>query len=364
MATCSCPGCDQPGTNLCSACKATPYCGPICQTADWAHHKEECPGHLRKTGMAHLQKAEGYKRQGNWPQALRYAELAQTKLKLLKDRPLEEIDDALTFKICSLRFLGRHREAMENAKERYTLWAMTNIRNPNSIWAAFDLIDCCLHLEEFIDAELYARTAYEIINEKTDNIIPMDQRQQLLARGAHYLAQATLFLAQNGGIAPEAKQAAGMKAIALQREALELSTQRFGAGSDEVALNMSVLADIFQFFNDVVDDEVLRLYEQAKAIYAREQGSSLNVAACENNLGAAYMKRALRALNADDLDQELINLELALHHNRESARIYKAIKHAESAEKSLRSAAFAEKKIREVRTLMAARTAGVGASTR
>ena len=43
---------------------------------------------------------------------------------------------------------------MENAKERYSMWAMTNIRDPNSIRAAFDLIDCCLQLKEFFDAEL------------------------------------------------------------------------------------------------------------------------------------------------------------------------------------------------------------------
>jgi MYND finger len=87
--TCSNPGCDQPGTKQCGACKTTPYCGPSCQTADWPRHKEECPGHLRKMGMAHLQKAVGFDRQQNWIQTLRYADLALTKLKLLKDRRLD-----------------------------------------------------------------------------------------------------------------------------------------------------------------------------------------------------------------------------------------------------------------------------------
>ena len=58
--TCSNPGCNQPGTSACSACKTTNYCGPICQTADWAHHKEECPGHLRKVGKAYLTKATAF----------------------------------------------------------------------------------------------------------------------------------------------------------------------------------------------------------------------------------------------------------------------------------------------------------------
>ena len=56
---CSNPGCNQPGTNACSACKTSLYYGPTCQTADWAHHKEECPVHLRKVGKANFDKAFG-----------------------------------------------------------------------------------------------------------------------------------------------------------------------------------------------------------------------------------------------------------------------------------------------------------------
>ena len=47
-------------------------------------HKEECPGHLRKMGMAHLEKATGFDREQNWMQSLRYAELALAKLKQFK----------------------------------------------------------------------------------------------------------------------------------------------------------------------------------------------------------------------------------------------------------------------------------------
>ena len=356
MATCACPGCDQPGTNLCSACKTTPYCGPICQTADWAHHKEECPGHLRKTGLAHLEKARGFERAYNYLQALRYAELALTKLKLLKDRPLEALDDAYSFKTSSLQFLGRFGEAMENAKERYTMWAMTNIRHPRSIWAAFDLIDCCIHTEEFVDAELFARTAYEIINEKTDNIIPMDERPEILARGAYYLAQATYLLAKAGGIAPEAKQEAGVKAIALAREALELGTQLYGAESDNVAGDLGTLAGMLEFFNDEDDDdEILRLYLQAKAIFARVQGnSSPNVAVNENNLSITYRNRAKRAEAAHDLDRVVANLHLALPHLHEAARIFRTINRVDDANRILRTIGKVEKEIDQVRTLIAA----------
>ena len=55
---CSNPGCDQPGTNACRACKTASYCGVNCQTADWPSHKEECDGHLRKVGMANSVKLQ------------------------------------------------------------------------------------------------------------------------------------------------------------------------------------------------------------------------------------------------------------------------------------------------------------------
>ena len=166
LPTCSNPGCDQPGTKQCSACKITPYCGPICQTAHWTHHKEEWPGHLRKVGMTHLEKAQGFYQQRNWVRTLRYADLALTKLKQLKDRRLETveiIDAAFSNKFDSLQFMDRHSEALECAKEKYTLWAMNHIRNPRMLEAAFGLIQSCIHNKEFDDASLYAHTAHESV---------------------------------------------------------------------------------------------------------------------------------------------------------------------------------------------------------
>ena len=130
---CSNPGCDQPGTSSCSSCGIVGYCGRTCQTADWSHHKEECTGHLRKIGMAHLQKAAGFFRERIWMQVLHHADLALTKLKQLKDRRLETVeslDDAFLYKFNALMALNRHKEALESAKERYTMWAMNHIRNP------------------------------------------------------------------------------------------------------------------------------------------------------------------------------------------------------------------------------------------
>ena len=89
--TCSNPGCDQLGTNRCSACKTTICCGPICQTADWMHHKEECPGHLHKVGLASLVKAKEFHRQQNWVQTLRFCTLATIKFKQMKIPPVEVV---------------------------------------------------------------------------------------------------------------------------------------------------------------------------------------------------------------------------------------------------------------------------------
>ena len=293
---CSNPGCDQPGTKSCSACKTTPYCGPTCQTADWSHHKEECPGHLRKVGKANLDKAMGFHREQDWAQSLRYAEIAATKLKQLKDRRLETvqaINDALLHKYDALQRLARHREAMECIKECYTLWAMNHLRNPGSMEAALSLIQSCLHNKEFEDAEHYARHAMFMINEMADNFIPTDQQPRFLADGSYWLARAIFHLAQVGGIPPEEKQKAGKEAIAFARKALELRTQLDGAESPKVAADMGI-----------DEDEVLRLHKQSIAIFHRLEGSSSpNVAVGYQNLGITYCGRADRARAANNLDR-------------------------------------------------------------
>ena len=332
MEICTNPGCTQLGTNQCSACKTTPYCGPICQTADWAHHKEECPGHLRKIGMAHLEKAKGFHRDRNWPQTLRHADLAATKLKLLiKDRPVEIIDEALGRKYDALSFMGRHREALECAKEWYCLWP-TKHTHPPAIQASFCLIESCIFNNEFFDAALYARTLWETITLSQDSHIPEHLLQNFTARAAFELARATSALAQTGGIRTQDMQEAGVEATMLARKALEINTKLYGIESCEVAENLGILAIIIDYFNGVDDDEVLRLYQQMKAIFVRKEGTlSRNVAAAEANLGTSYCNRAKRALDAHDLNRQVANLELALPHFRESARIFRAINHMEKA---------------------------------
>ena len=357
LPTCSNPGCDQPGTKQCSACKTTPYCGPICQTADWIHHKEECPGHLRKLGMAHLEKAKGFHRE-NWVQCLRHADLALTKLKQIKDRRLEPvkiIHDAFTLKVHALQHMYRHREALECVKERYTMWAMNHMRNPKMFIAAFALIESCLHNGEFEDAALYAHTAHEMVLKDADGIIPSDQRESLLAFGSSWLSQATLALAQAGGIPPAEKQKAGEEAIALARKALEIDTQLYGTNNPQVAMDTRALASALEYFTDVDDDEILRLYEQSTAISKRLDGkSSLNVAVGEFNLGNTYDNRAKRAMAANDLDRCMSNLELALPHSREASRICRAINFTEKADEAHRSAMHVEELIRQIGSTRAA----------
>ena len=349
---CSNPGCDQPGTSSCSACKTTAYCCVICQTADWPHHKEECQGHLLKVGMANRAKAKGFQREQNWVQSLRYGELAATKLKQLKDRRLETveaIDGALECKFSALTFLGRHKEAMECAKERYTLWAMNHLRNPGSLRAALSLIQSCLHNKEIEDAERYARHAYFMIAEMTDNFIPTDQRPFFLANVSYYLAEAILSLAEARGIPPEEKQKEVEEAITLARQALEIHTQLYGPENANVADDLGTLARALEHFSNVDDDEVLRLRQQSITTFRRVQGrSSLNVAVGENNLGNMYVRRSTRAQNANDLDRCMVNLELAMPHYHEAVRIYREINHVGNADNTVQCIAQVEEQIRQV----------------
>ena len=72
----------------------------------WPTHKESCDGHLRKVGMVHHNKARAFHQEKNWPQLLHQSVLALTKLKQLKDRPVQDISDALTE--LEIYFFGFH----------------------------------------------------------------------------------------------------------------------------------------------------------------------------------------------------------------------------------------------------------------
>ena len=199
-----------------------------------------------------------------------------------------------------------------------------------AITAAFALIESCLQNREFADAHLYASTLWEIINHKYDNKIPDDRREAYIARGAYYLAQATLRLAMNGGIPPREKQKAGEKVSALARRALEIHTQLYGVESENAINDMCVLADTLVFFNDDYD-EFIRLYKQAVSIYIRLQGStSPNVAICKSKLSDVYNKKAG---DANDKESCIENLEKTLCHSREAVRIFRAVGRMEEADK-------------------------------
>ena len=254
---CTNPGCDQLSTKSCSACKNRSYCSVSCQTTDWDKHKEECDGHLRKTGTSHLAKAEGFHRDKKWVQALRHADIASTKLQQLKDRGLETvqlISGAMSYKFDALQQLGRFGEALECAKERYTLWAMNHLQHSGSMNAALGLIQSCIHDKKYEDAERYARHAYFMIAEMTDNFIPSDQQPKFLANILCWLATAIFWLAQAGGIPSEAQQKAGEEAIKLARDACEIRERSDGIESSTVAGSMSTLSLVLDYFNDVDDD--------------------------------------------------------------------------------------------------------------
>ena len=366
LETCACPGCDQPvGSKKCGACKSTPYCCGKCQTEDWPRHREECPGHLRKMGMAHLGKAKSFFQESdrNWPQILRYADLALTKLKLLKDRSLAGIqilDEAQRLKFNALNFMDRDKEALECATERYKMWATTFMRNPDTVMAAFDLIEILIHNKEHIRAHLIASTVHEMTTHPETHDIPEDKQQPFLAQAAYFRALAILNLVQSGDIPPEEKQKAGEEAISLARKALGIHTQLYGAESDDLAADMATLARVLNYFNDVDNDEAIRLFEQSTASYSRVQGSlSLNVAVNKYNLASAYFRRAERARTANDLDRQLANLELALPLYRESARIYRAVNHVGKAVRATAYTTQIEERIRQVAARRAAAAAAI-----
>ena len=352
---CSNPGCDQPGTNQCSACKNKPYCGPICQTADWAQHKEECEGHLFKVGKAHLIKARGFSDSRNELTAIRYSDLALAKLNAMKKRPLEDICEALVIKCLNLQNLGRHVEALQCAKDRYNMWAIARgPAHPFTIDAGCFLVDCLIHNIEYEDAHLFAHTLWEIIhtNNHVDNNIPGDKRPIYIASAAALLAKAIYSLARSGGIPPEEKQKAGEVAIARARQSLEILTQLYGTESEEVSIHMSLLADVLDYFSDYrADGEVFRLHEQAIAISTRTVGDTTkSVGTMEYSLGSAYSKRAERAQADNDLERYVVNLELALPHFRETARIYRALNCMDQgqAHEALRAVTNFEERLRLV----------------
>ena len=249
----------------------------------------------------------------------------------------------------ALSSMGRYREQLECAKEWYCLWN-TKPTDPGAIQAAFALIDSCMANKEYADAHLYASTLWEIINHKHDNKIPDDRRQWYIARGAYFLALATLHLANSGGIPPEKKQKTGQEVIALARRSLDIHTQLSGTDIN-VANGMTTLADVLNYFNNDGNDEVIHLYEQAIVIYARDFGSSsVNMAVVENNLGTVYYRRAENAHDVNDLDREHANLELALPHYCKAARIYRAVGHVESADKAAQRVIEVEELLRQLTT--------------
>ena len=283
----------------------------------------------------------------------------------IKKRPLEAISEAMVIKCTALKFLARYSESLQYAKDNYNLLAMARgPAHPKTIDAAFFLIDCLLHCKEWDEAHLLAHTLWEIIhsNNQVDNDVSADQWQEYIARGAHFLSQAIFMLAMNGGIPPEEKKKAGENATARARQSLEMNTQLHGAGSFQVATALSAMADVLGFFDPAEDDnEALRLYEQAKVIYIRMEGrasvnvaatenniGSVNVAGTENNIGNLFAERANRACDVRDPESNKANLELALPHYREAARVYREINHVDAADALLRRVAEVEGALRQI----------------
>ena len=146
---------------------------------------------------------------------------------------------------------------------------------------------------------------------------------------------------------------------------MEIKTQLYGPDSDYATDDMLLLASVLEYFNNVDDDEVPLLFEQAKAIFARVQGSlTRNVAACEGNLGGTYYNRARRAQAANDLDRNVANLELALLHFREATRVYQAANLIDRADQAAQQVAQIEEALRKATIARARSTATATAASR
>ena len=74
----------------------------------------------------------------------------------------------------------------------------------------------------------------------------------------------------------------------------------------------------------------------------------MNVAIQEKKAGCVYGNRSARAYAVNDLDRCMANLELALPHFVEAARIFRAINHVDEADKALRDIDRVEKHIRQI----------------
>ena len=135
-----------------------------------------------------------------------------------------------------------------------------------------------------------------------------------------------------------------------------------GAESIDAAGSKGLLSSVLNYFNDVDDDEILRLSEQGISTYRRVEGSlSPNVGNGMQNMAVTYHCRARRAHAANDLDRCMTNLELALTHLLEAVRIYRAINHVETVDDILRQVTRTEEDIRRLRIAIA--EAATAAST-
>ena len=317
---------------------------------------------LRMIGETHLEMAKGCGEGNNLPQALHCCDLALISLKKLHARPLEVIeiiDTAMGNKFNVLNLMGKKKEALACAEERYSLWACGFMRNQCMLFAAFPLIESLIHDIQFEQASLIAHTAYDMILNDTDGIIADNHRQKFIAEGSNLLALATYRLAESGGIPSAAeKKKAGEEAIVLARKSVDLYTRLHGSESNELAVSFSTLAHCLKFFDDLNNDdgnEIFRLYEKSITMFSRVQGSqSPNVAAASKNLGAMYEKRAMKAHANNDLDRCITNLELALPHFRKGERIYRENNFMDAANKATQAIVHTET---ELRYWKAARTA-------
>ena len=173
-----------------------------------------------------------------------------------------------------LTSVKQHQKALVCAKEWNSMLNDRSNKNLN-LAAIVALVESSIHNNEYVEAERIARGLWKTITSELHHI-PEDQRQPIVSRGAHWLAQAAYYLAVHDGVEAEEKELIGEEVISLARRALEIDTQLCGIESDKVAAHMTLVARVLKYFKRIVDDEVLRMYEQRRQVAAtarRRKGS-------------------------------------------------------------------------------------------
>lgn len=164
---------------------------------------------------------------------------------------------ALRVYSCLRRFQGRFAEAVAMAEEAYITVSEAHCpEHPKVQDAAADLIDCLTLVNEFSQAEAYARITYESLIDPSCGI---DQEGEQIARGMQQLAHVLLLVVQND---EKASQDILIEAEKLIRQSCIVVEKVFGGNTPNLAICLDTFGKILVergTFNAEVKDAFTRV---------------------------------------------------------------------------------------------------------